>query len=330
MESAEETQRQSEQVQRPRVVIAVLTYKRPADLATVLPMLVAQAADAAGLADVRVLVVDNDPDGSARATVEAYLGDASGAGDTQVEYHNETTPGIAAARNCALAGAAGDDVLVFIDDDERPTGRWLVELLTTYRTYGSAAVAGPVISEYEVEPDAWIAAGDFFRRRRLPTGTPLEVAATNNLLLDMKVVRRLGLGFDVDLGLTGGSDTLFTRKIRDAGCTLTWCDDAIVIDVVPASRLTRSWVLRRALRSGNSWSLTSLMLADGSAARLRRRAELTARGSVRLAGGSAQIVAGLATRSLRRRAHGQRTLARGAGMAAGAWGYVYREYRRTP
>lgn len=313
-----------------RVVIAVLTYKRPADLATVLPMLVAQATDAADLAGVRVLVVDNDPAGSARSTVEAFAADAPGAGDTKVEYRNETTPGIAAARNAALAAAAADDVLVFIDDDERPTGRWLVELLTTYRTYGSAAVAGPVISEYEIEPDAWIAAGDFFRRRRLPTGTVLEVAATNNLLLDMQVIRRLRLEFDVDLGLTGGSDTLFTRKIRDAGATLTWCDEAIVIDVVPASRLTRSWVLRRALRSGNSWSLTSLMLADGRVARWRQRAELTARGSVRLAGGSAQIVAGLATRSLRRRAHGQRTLARGAGMAAGAWGYVYREYRRTP
>lgn len=315
---------------RPHVVIAVLTYRRPADLAAVLPMLADQAADAGELADVRVLVVDNDPGGSARVTVQAFLDRTPGAGATQVEYRNETTPGIAAARNCALTGAASDDVLVFIDDDERPTGRWLFELLSTYRTYGSAAVAGPVVSEYEVDPDAWIAAGDFFRRRRLLTGTPLEVAATNNLLLDMHVVRRLGLEFDVDLGLTGGSDTLFTRRIRAAGCALTWCDEAIVIDVVPASRLTRSWVLRRALRSGNSWSLTSLMLADGTAARLRQRAELTARGSARLAGGSAQFVAGVATRSLRRRARGQRTLARGAGMAAGAWGYVYREYRRAP
>lgn len=317
-------------VARPRVVIAILTYKRPTDLAAVLPMLVAQAADASGVAQVRVLVVDNDPASSAQATVDAFVPDQQGADDTTVEYRNETTPGIAAARNCALDGATDDDVLVFIDDDERPTGRWLFELLGTYRTYGSAAVAGPVISEYEVAPDAWIAAGDFFRRRRLPTGTPLEVAATNNLLLDMHVVRLLRLEFDVDLGLTGGSDTLFTRKIRDAGCLLTWCDTAIVIDVVPASRLTRSWVLRRALRSGNSWSLTSLMLAGGSAARLRQRAELTARGSARLAGGSAQYVAGVATRSLRRRARGQRTLARGAGMAAGAWGYVYREYRRAP
>lgn len=318
-------------VAHPRVVIAVLTYKRPADLAAVLPMLVAQAHEAGELAETRVLVVDNDPVGSARTTVGAFddgTPETPGAGSTRVEYRNETTPGIAAARNCALTAAADDDVLVFIDDDERPTGRWLFELLSTYRTYGSAAVAGPVISEYEVDPDAWIAAGDFFRRRRLPTGTPLEVAATNNLLLDMHVVRRLGLEFDVDLGLTGGSDTLFTRKIRDAGALLTWCDEAIVIDVVPASRLTRSWVLRRALRSGNSWSLTSLMLADGTRARLRQRAELTARGSARLAGGSAQFVVGVATRSLRRRARGERTLARGAGMAAGAWGYVYREYNR--
>jgi succinoglycan biosynthesis protein ExoM len=310
------------------VVIAVLTYKRPDDLRIVLPQLIGQSDDVRATARVRVLVIDNDPAGSAETTVDAYRTASPPADAGRVGYVNETTPGIAAARNRALEGAADDDVLVFIDDDERPTDGWLAGLLTTFRTHGSTAVAGPVVSEYEVEPSPWLAAGDFFSRRRHPTGAPLEVAATNNLLLDMHEIRRMGLTFDVELGLTGGSDTLFTRGIRAAGGTLTWCDEAVVIDVVPASRLTRRWVLRRALRSGNSWSLTSLMLSRNRLARLEQRVRLTATGSVRIAGGFAQLAAGVATRSMRRRARGQRTVARGAGMAAGAWGYVYREYKR--
>ena len=317
-----------EDPQGPRVVIAVLTYKRPADLATVLPMLVAQATDAAALARVRVLVVDNDPAGSARSTVEAFAADTPGAGDTKVEYRNETTPGIAAARNAALAAAAADDVLVFIDDDERPTGRWLVELLTTYRTYGSAAVAGPVISEYEIEPDAWIAAGDFFRRRRLPTGTVLEVAATNNLLLDLRVTRRLGLRFDPGLGLSGGSDTAFTRSLTRAGELMVWCDEAVVTDRVPTARMTRRWVLNRAWRMGNSSTVVDVRLAGGARSRLAARGQGCAKGVPRALGGAARFGVGLVTRSTEQRSRGLRTAARGAGMVAGAFGHVYQEYGR--
>ncbi|RIJ56352.1 hypothetical protein DZG02_15370, partial [Clavibacter lycopersici] len=55
----------------PAVVIAVLTYRRPRDIAAVLPMLVDQAASVGGTARVRILVVDNDPEAGARAAVAA-------------------------------------------------------------------------------------------------------------------------------------------------------------------------------------------------------------------------------------------------------------------
>ena len=46
-----------------------------------------------------------------------------------------------------------------------------------------------VISEYEHAPEPWISAGRFFQRRRLATGTPLTLAATNNLLLRLPQIR---------------------------------------------------------------------------------------------------------------------------------------------
>ena len=58
------------------------------------------------------------------------------------------------------------------------------------------------------------------------TGTRLEVAATNNLLLDLRAVRAAGLRFDVDLGTQGGEDTLFTRQLVASGGLLTWCAEA--------------------------------------------------------------------------------------------------------
>jgi succinoglycan biosynthesis protein ExoM len=192
---------------------------------------------------------------------------------------------------------------------------------------------GPVISEYAHTPDPWITAGAFFTRRRMPTGTNVTVAATNNLLLDLRQVRKFGLDFDRRFGLLGGEDTLFTRRLAQQGGTLVWCDEAVVVDRVPAHRLTRSWVLRRAFSSGNSWSRVGLELASVVPGRrvagYPLRIRLLLAGMVRIAGGCARVVQGVLGRSLAHRVRGLRTVARGAGMVSGAVGYVYTEYRRT-
>lgn len=304
-----------------RVLLAVLTYRRPADLREILPELLAQTSRVGAWSEV--LVVDNDPDAGAADLVGGF------AGEGRVRYAHEAAPGIAAARNRALAESAGFDVLVFIDDDERPVEEWLARLLATYAVERPTAVVGPVVSRYDEQPEPWISAGRFFDRRRLPTGTVLDVAATNNLLLDLAQVRELAVEFDERFGLTGGSDTLFTRQIVARGGRMVWCDEAVVWDVVPRSRLTRRWVLHRAFRSGNGHSRVALEGATSHLERLRVRAGLTARGAVRFAGGCARYLAGALTGSLGARARGLRTVVRGAGMLSGAYGYVYSEYKRT-
>lgn len=302
-----------------QVTVAVLTFRRPADLAELLPILVRQAAEAP--AQVDILVVDNDPAAGARAQVAA----AAAAGP--VRYAHEPAPGIASARNRALDEATGE-LLVFIDDDERPTADWLSLLLAEYRRRRPVAVVGPVVSRYDEPPSPWVQAGRFFDRRRLPTGTPVTVAATNNLLLDLAWVRRNDLRFDERFGLSGGSDTLFTRQLIARGGRMVWCDEAVVIDVVPASRLTRDWVLRRAYRIGNA---SSRVILDGSSPgrRLGLRFALLVRGAARLVGGALRCTAGLLTGQLRHRARGLRTAARGAGMLSGSLGAVYSEYSRS-
>lgn len=308
------------------LAIAVLTFRRPIDLAAILPQLAEQARRIDRNRYIpRLVVVDNDPEGGAADAVWAF---GASLDDLSVRYENEILPGISAARNRALDSASDCELLVFIDDDERPSPNWLPLLLGTYERFGSAAVVGPVISEYEVEPDSWIQAGGFFRRRRLATGTTVEVAATNNLLLDLRLVREHGLSFDNDFGLTGGDDTMFTRQLRKTGGSILWCDEAIVFDIVPRQRITRRWVVLRALSSGNSWSLTSLKLCTTALERFGWRLRLTGQGAVRVVGGCGRIVLGLVGRNETHRARGTRTAARGLGMLLGAWGSAYTEYRR--
>jgi glycosyltransferase involved in cell wall biosynthesis len=311
-----------------RVVIAVLTYRRPDDLAELLNTLREQRRQhrqsAAGRDhEVDVLVVDNDPDEAGRPVCRAH--EPAG-----VRYVPEPRPGIAAARNRALDEARDHDVLIFIDDDERPTSGWLTLLTDAFRDSGRVGVVGPVVSRFAVPLEPWVAAGGFFDRRRLPTGTDVTVAATNNLLLDLRGVRAAGVRFDERFGLSGGSDTMFVRQLVRAQGPLVWCDEAVVTDVVPATRCTRSWATRRAFRMGNSWSRTAVVLEAGPVARLRRRLALTGSGAARVAGGAARFLLGVPSRDLARRAAGVRTCLRGAGMLLGAYGYAYVEYRRRP
>jgi succinoglycan biosynthesis protein ExoM len=299
--------------------IAVLTYLRPDDLRELLPELIAQADTVQDA--VEIVVIDNDPEASARALVEGFASNA-------VRYGHEPTPGIAAARNRALALGAQSDILIFIDDDERPGEQWLARLIELYRERRPAAVVGPVVSRFSEELDPWIVAGGFFTRKRFETGSSVAVAATNNLLLDMAVIRRLDLTFDATFGISGGSDTLFSRQLTSAGEQILWHDDAIVLDVVPPKRQTREWVLQRAYRSGNSWSRTSLALQRTPASRLVARARLSGAALFRIAGGAGAVAAGTVAHRVSVEARGRRAMKRGAGMLSGAFGNQYQEYRR--
>ncbi|HEY3438540.1 MAG TPA: glycosyltransferase family 2 protein [Actinotalea sp.] len=302
-----------------KVSVITLTYRRPLDLAQALPVLLEHVEAVAG---AELVVVDNDTEPSAQAVVQEW------SADHPVRYVHEPRPGIAAARNRGLDETAGSDVVVFIDDDERPSDGWLPALLATYERYRPTGVAGRVVSAFDGPVDPWIVAGRFFERLRHETGTVVPVVATNNLLLDVRSVQDWGLRFDEEFGLSGGSDTVFALEVVRRGGTFVWCDEAAVVDVVPPSRLTRRWVLRRAFRSGNSGSRAALHVLRSGRGPVRAR--MAARGTVRVAGGLARLAVGAVTRDVGRQAHGARTLARGGGMVLGAFGYVYSEYSRRP
>ena len=299
------------------VVVAVLTYHRPDDLGEVLPMLVEHLAEAD--TDASVLVIDNDVHPSAWHVVEAI---------SEVRYAHEPRPGIAAARNRALDEAGAERLLIFLDDDERPEPGWLDALVNAWRSGHPAAVAGPVVSAFSEQPESWIEAGGYFRRRRHRTGAEVPVAATNNLLLDLDQVRSFGIRFDERFGISGGSDTYFTRQLVRSGGRIVWCDEAVVVDLVPPDRLTREWVLRRAERMGNSGSRAAVLSARPGVERWTTRARLVARGVVRVVGGGGRLLGGALLRDERHHARGYRTLSRGRGMVTGALGGVVVEYGR--
>ncbi|BDV29514.1 glycosyltransferase family 2 protein [Microbacterium terricola] len=315
----------SEHDQAPTVVIGVPTYRRPSDLRRLLHALgpvIAHATDAGAAARVDVLVVDNDPDASARAVVAEV--------DPTFAWVHEPEPGVAAARNRVLAESDGRDVLVFIDDDESPAAdSWLTRLLETRGAFSAHVVSGPVVTVVDGGLDPWIEAGGFFARRHradVPTGSPIERAATNNLLLDLAFVRAAGIRFDPRFGRTGGEDSLFTSQLHRAGAHMVWCADALVRDHLPAARQTRAHALARMRGMAAAGVRVGIVMAPTRARRAAFRARATLAGTARIGAGAARTAAGAVVRSVRLDATGRRDIMRGIGGLEGAAGHVRIQY----
>lgn len=300
------------------ITVAIPTFRRPAHIVAALDSVLPQvdALRRSGDASVRVLVIDNDPDGSAREVVASF----------DIDYVHEPRPGIAAVRNRALAESAEFDALVFLDDDEVATDGWLATLVARHRLTGADAVAGRVRTDFPSDTDPWVRASGAFRRPAREDGQLLNEAATNNLLLDLGTVRRLGLRFDESFGLTGGSDSLFTRQLVARGGTIRWAQDALVVELEDRERFNRSWVLMRVFRFGNTATRVDLALARTAAGRAAVRVERLLRGVTRVVAGSARSLWGVLSGSLSHRAGGLRTIYRGAGMIAGSGGFAFSEY----
>ncbi|AZS42679.1 Putative mycofactocin biosynthesis glycosyltransferase MftF [Microbacterium oleivorans] len=303
------------------ILIAVPSYRRPDRLARLLTALAEQRHDIP--AQVDVVVIDNDPAGTA----------ADAAAAARAHYRLEPRPGLAAVRNSALDEAItrGADALVFIDDDEVPAPGWLQALVSPWSAGTADLVSGRVESEFDVPPAEWIVAGGFFRRVRFADGERMPAAPTNNLLIDVPILRSTGIRFDEEFGRTGGEDIHFTSALTRRGARIVAAPRAVVTDHVPADRATPSWVLRRAFRVGTTTARSDIRLADGAVRTLRRRLRWLAVGLARALAGVGRWAIGAVTRSTVHRARGARLAARGIGMAAGGTGFRYLEYRpRTP
>jgi succinoglycan biosynthesis protein ExoM len=224
------------------LVVAVATYRRQAGLSDLLTSLASQTWGG----HLVVTVVDNDPEGSARGTVD------SADPKLDVRYLHEPIPGIAAARNRSIADLAQADAALFIDDDEVADPTWIDELVATAKMTGADVVAGPVIPIIPASAPWWIHRYRVYQMERPTTGSPVKWPATNNALVRRSVLDQLGSPhFSEEFSLTGGSDAEFFWRVRAAGFTAVWSDEAIVRETVPGNRLTRRWWWTRTIRAGN-------------------------------------------------------------------------------
>jgi len=232
----------------PHICVCICTFKRPQLLRLLLDKLSEQKSGS--LFTYSAVVADNDPEQSARATVADFTRVSS----MTVVYCFEERQNIALARNKALENVSGDFV-AFIDDDEYPAPDWLHNLYETWAEHGVAGVLGPVVPYFDNEPPAWATKGKFFDRVRFPTGYQLssDLARTGNVLFKRDILNTVDIPFRSQFD-TAGEDIDFFRRMMEQGFKFIWCDEAVAYELVPSSRCTRKYLLRRALLRGSNFS----------------------------------------------------------------------------
>jgi succinoglycan biosynthesis protein ExoM len=304
-----------------RVTIGVVTYRRPLGLARLLDALSRLEFARVKAPACTVLVVDNDPEGSAATVCDREQERLP----WPLAYVHEPRRGISQARNAAVRhGIAGADWLAFIDDDEIPEPCWLDELLHVQRTYAADVVGGPVVPMFQLPAAPWIVKGNFFALPRYTTGTSLDRVFTGNVLVSARVFREMPDPFDERLGLSGGEDVQFFRQVARRGYRLVWADEALAHECIPPSRVTAGWLLRRAYRAGNNSGVCDrdLGVSWGTVAGHTLRAIARIVKGLLLVPPSAFLGRHVVVKAVR-------TAALGAGYLAGVVRLRYDEYRTT-
>lgn len=224
-----------------RITIGIPTRQRPVELARLLASLGQQQ----GMENVTVLVVDNDPSGSAASVVETHKRGLN------IDYQIEPRPGVVHVRNRILA-LSRTPSLVFLDDDQTVEPGWLTAFSEMHANYPADILTGPV--RYQASDqysDTPVGPLSYFVRPEHDNEEIIGMTGTGNTLLPMSVLRMLDMpSFDPAFGACGGEDTELFSRVQLMGAKIRWCAGAVTLETIPRERARMDHIRRRQRRAG--------------------------------------------------------------------------------
>lgn len=237
--------------------VIVPTMRRPESLERALRSLFAQS----GVADrlTSIVVVDNDPAATAKATVGRLMA----VSPFPLIYRHEPRPGVATARNAGLDMTSAP-LIAFLDDDEAASTGWLAALLGGLDQTGADVVFGPIAGRVP-EGTGWAAPylEGFFGRAGPATTQRIEKPwGCGNSLMRRSTALPGPAPFDVSADHSGGEDDALFAALQARGGRFGWAADAWVEEFAPAHRATLRYALSRAFAYGQGPSQTAAKAGD--------------------------------------------------------------------
>lgn len=232
------------------VSVLLCTYNRAAFLVDVLDRLA--TLDTGGEFSFEIVVVDNCSEDETKSVILSMTECA----DVPIRYVFEPRKGVHQARNRSLKEGAGR-WFAFIDDDELPETRWLVELYRAARQTGARVLGGAVL--LDIDQAVLRSLGREFRTSLRERGSDRvgdeaepfpkgHFPGTDNLMIDREVIREIG-NFDESM-IMGGADYDLMIRARNAGHDAWFVPKAVVLHRIPEDRLTTAFMKKDSLQSG--------------------------------------------------------------------------------
>jgi glycosyltransferase involved in cell wall biosynthesis len=196
---------------------------------------------------MELIVVDNDNAPSARAIVQA----AAAKAPFPVIYVHEPRPGVASARNAAMAQVRAPFVAFLDDDEEAPQG-WLGALVRAQAAFEADVVFGPVRGAAP-QSAGWRRAylERFFSREGPPFSCVIEQPyGCGCSLVRVAALPATAAPFSLAQNRFGGEDDLLFAQMKARGAHFAWAPDAWVLEHPAPERLTLRYALRRAFAYG--------------------------------------------------------------------------------
>ena len=231
------------------VSVLIPTFKRPDGLKRALISLTQQT-----VSPDEIVVVDNAPDGAARAACDRIAAQHDIA---PIVFIEAPEPGVSNARNAGFAAARGRYVAQ-LDDDESASPDWLAALLSAREALSAGVVFGPV--EPEVQAAGAVRAA-FCARLYARRGPDEDVRidkpwGCGNSLIDRAEAALPALPFDPRANEMGGEDDILFARLQAAGVRFGWAAQARVTEHVDPQRARMGAMLRRGFAFGQGPSQT--------------------------------------------------------------------------
>ena len=241
----------------PQISVIIPTQRRLQGLEVAVRSVLTQADF--DFSRVELVIVDNDQAPSAQPLATRLAAEAT----IPVIYVHEPAPGVANARNAALAAAHGDWI-AFLDDDEEAGPAWLSNLLSTQARFDAEVVFGPVrgrAPQIVVSHRSYLEW--FFSRTGPDEACVLDsYYGCGNSLIRRAAMPHPAAPFSMARNHTGGEDDLLFSQMKTANARFAWAPAALVWEDPQPERLSLNYAFSRAFAYGHGPTETARAESD--------------------------------------------------------------------
>mgnify|MGYP001194942230 CR=1 FL=1 len=195
---------------------------------------------------INIIIVDNSKNNNLLKIKKQLIKNSK----FKILFLSEKKRGIVFARNKCLKKLkiSNPDYICFFDDDCVVDKNWLKNSLKTIKLKNADIVTGPQIYLNKKVSNYSKLFEKNYGNKKIYN---VQWAASNNVLINYKIIKKNKLFFDKKLNKFGvGEDQLFFSKLNSYGSKIYWSKDIKVFENIHKHRLKLDWLIRRSFRLG--------------------------------------------------------------------------------